>query len=179
MRRALVGAVALAFVVPLAALACLLVISGQSASSVATAATTHPGTLSADQSAFVAELTARSSLDPAVVKAWVLAEGGCATPDQPPGNCLFQKAPDGSWAQFADPIAGADAAWANLTGNPGWYQGILDAIAAGDPLREATAIADSPWDEGHYGGDGFRLLGLYLGLADGETATATATAGQP
>jgi hypothetical protein len=176
-KRALAGALALAVVVPLAALAFLLVVTGQSASSMATAATTHPGSLSADQAAFAAELTSRSSLDPVVVKAWVLAEGGCMTPDQPRGNCLFQKAPDGSWAQFPDPVAGADAAWANLAGNPGSYQAILDAIAAGDPLGEVTAIANSPWDEGHYGGDGSRLLGLYLGLAASETATATA--GQP
>jgi hypothetical protein len=154
-----------------------LLVTGQSASSVATAATSHPGSLSADQRVFSDELTARSSLDANVVKAWVLAEGGCTTPDQPSGNCLFQKATDGSWAQFPDPVAGADAAWATLTANPGWYQGVLDAIVAGDPLGEVTAIANSPWDEGHYGGDGSRLIGLYLGLAGGVTATAMT--GQP
>lgn len=56
----------------------------------------------------------------------------------------------GDFAAFGSLVAGCWACASNYDG--GSYGNVLDAFRAGDPVAIATAIQQSPWDSGHYGG---------------------------
>lgn len=62
--------------------------------------------------------------------------------------------------QFYSPLRGMQAYVAMIKDDKN-YQGVRDAIKTGDQAKELQAIADSPWDAGHYGGNGKNLFAAY------------------
>ena len=87
-------------------------------------------------SGFALKLARQVGLFPAVVAAWVQAEGG---PADNPLNI-------GPGGHFPDPI-GATARFMTTADKAGFYKGILSAKTPADEIR---AIIASPWDLGHY-----------------------------
>lgn len=61
---------------------------------------------------------------------------------------------------FPTPAAGAQA-YATLYKTDSNYVNVRNAIKTGSPLAELNAIIQSPWDAGHYGGDGHKLYDSY------------------
>jgi hypothetical protein len=107
-----------------------------------------PG-LSNDQVLFGSLVVQGTGLRPDVVFAWILAEGG---PRDNPLNI-------GPHRHFGDPRGAAKATVALL--HTPRYAPILRAAKSGDPNAQLHAIAASPWDAGHYGGDGRNLRGAF------------------
>lgn len=137
----------------------------------------HAGTLAltADQETFATSLSALMGYDENVIRAWVASEGNVGNDGQPEGNLLFLSCgvPEETgcvelagrmWATFASPEDGAIAAYANLARQPSSFGAVLAAGGAA-PIDEMMALAESPWDEGHYGDPpGSNLIGAYAAL---------------
>jgi hypothetical protein len=131
--------------------------------------------LTADQATFAATLSALMGYDENVIRAWVASEGNVGNEGQPEGNLLFLSCgvPEETgcvelagrmWATFASPEDGAAAAYGNLARQP---RSFGEVLAAGGlaPVDEMMALAESPWDEGHYGDPpGTNLIGAYDAL---------------
>ena len=122
------------------------------------------------QEEFAGALVGCSGLDPNVVLAWTLAEGGGVNPSQPPNNFLFLTAATGGFRSFASPEEAAQAVCLTLTSND---YAMIPLSAGQTPTLQLIAIAQSPWDgghvawgdpAGHYGGDGRNLLASYYSL---------------
>lgn len=129
-----------------------------------------PGTIAAHTplQQFIDVLSAKTKLDPRVLAAWAQQEGAYAPNGTGHYNFfnLRPKSGGSSWsgvklagvssrdfAQFANAqdAATETAWWLNNMSN---YAGIRAAAGKGTPATQISAIAASPWDEGHYGGHG-------------------------
>ena len=122
------------------------------------------------QEEFAGALVACSRLDPLVVLAWTLAEGGGVNPGQPANNFLFLSSIAGGFREFASPAEAAAAVC--LTLGAADYA-VIRAAAGLAPILQLLAIAESPWDGGHvpwgdrgghYGGRGENLVSVYYSL---------------
>lgn len=98
-------------------------------------------------------LAQQTGLDLNVIRAWIAHESAWGRSPSGAYNFLNLKNARGGWAEFASPSAAAAAYAAQLRRAPGWYGGILHSAGA-SPQEQISAIAASPWDEGHYGGRG-------------------------
>jgi len=125
---------------------------------------------------FVARVAQLTRLDPNVINGWVQAESGNQPSGDLSGHFNFLNLKTGNRAQgysgvpllgneqggFAMFSSVNDAAtetawWINNMGN---FSGIKSA--AGKPVGvQLAAIAQSPWDAGHYGGNGQNLVNAY------------------
>jgi hypothetical protein len=99
--------------------------------------------LSPTKTQFVRTVASLTGLEPAVVAAWVIAEGG---PDTNPLNI-------GPGRNYGSAEQAARAT-ANLINRSRHYGGIRAAARTEDPEREIAAIVASPWDVDHYRGLG-------------------------
>ncbi|SFU71247.1 phage protein [Alicyclobacillus macrosporangiidus] len=139
-------------------------------------------------SAYVAELAQMVSqatgLDQNVVLAHWNAEEGVGSANWPnnnpagirPGNSAVDKLAVGvnsyGFDIFPSPAAGAQA-YATLINTDVNYAGVRTAAKTGNPIAQLQAIVQSPWDEGHYGGDGHLLYQSYTAIT-GKNVTITA-----
>jgi hypothetical protein len=130
--------------------------------------------LTAGQASFRDELATRTGLDPRVVTAWLLSEesGAAAASRQRSGNHNWLNI--GPGRVYSSPQAGA-AATAQLINGSGYYAGIRAAAKSGNAQAQLQAIAASPWDAGHYGGDGRNLRAVF----GSASSSATAAGGRP
>lgn len=126
---------------------------------------------------YVAQLAQGASnlcgLDRNVILAQWDAEEGIGSSNWPgnnpagitPGNSAVDRLGNGGltsggFVVFPTPAAGAEA-YATLYNTDSNYAGVRAAIKTGSPLAELNAIIQSPWDSGHYGGDGHKLYNAY------------------
>ena len=126
--------------------------------------------LSAEQNTFAQDVAGQTGLSFAVVAAWVKAEGNGGGAH----NWLNVSAKDHTHTYSGVPMAAsqsgqfsafqnvADAAketayWINQFSN---FHGIK-ASATGSDQDQLRAIWQSPWDAGHYGGNGVNLINAY------------------
>lgn len=126
------------------------------------------GTLSPDQDRYASSVATATGLDPSVVRAWIGAESGWGT--QKPGHNYLNVGP-GETYQSVDQAA---ARVVGLLTSSHYYQGIRDAIPAG-AAAQVKAIEQSPWDAGHYGGNGLETIYGQLGATSAGTTTAAGT----
>lgn len=107
--------------------------------------------------AFLTALAKYTGLNPDVIRAWMLAEGG---PTDNPLNI-------GPGKHYSDPAK----ATSDLLHTPR-YAPILTAAAHGNPQQQLAAIAASPWDANHYRGNsssqGALLRGTYARVTHGK-----------
>lgn len=100
--------------------------------------------ITADQQAFAQRVARGTGLSLAAVLAWMRAEGG---PTTNPLNIMIPGTQ--TVANYGSPERAADAVIANLKTSR--YANVLQtARDTGDPKAQLTAIAQSPWDAGHY-----------------------------
>lgn len=71
---------------------------------------------------------------------------------------------------FPTAAAGANG-YATLINTDIDYPGIRAAIKTGSPTAELNAIIQSPWDAGHYGGDGNKLYASYSTVTGSNVPT--------
>lgn len=126
---------------------------------------------------FAAAVAAATGLNPAVVQAWVLAEGAYAPNGTGGFNYLnlrpytgdpYSSVSSGGFEQFSN-LANAETASIRRIRQP-FASGILGSAGKGI-LQEFAAIAASAWDAGHYGGPGGpRLIEAYNSLASQKNA---------
>jgi len=115
-------------------------------------------------------------LDRNVVLAQWLAEEFISSANWPgynpagitPGNSVVDRLGTGALTSggfiiFPSPAAGAEG-YATLYKTDPSYPGVRAAIQTGSPLAQLNAIIQSPWDTGHYGGDGHRLYAAYTAV---------------
>jgi hypothetical protein len=122
------------------------------------------GTLSVDQERFARTVAELTGLDPVLVRSWVGAESGWGVTK---GSHNYLNVTNGGTSRGFAAYPSVDIAAsrvAQLLNTSSYYAGIRSAIPAGG-LAQAKAIAASPWDAGHYGGDGSRLTAVYAELA--------------
>jgi hypothetical protein len=122
------------------------------------------GTLSVDQERFARTVAELTGLDPVLVRSWVGAESGWGVTK---GSHNYLNVTNGGSSRGFAAYPSVDIAAsrvAQLLNTSSYYAGIRSAIPAGG-LAQAKAIAASPWDAGHYGGDGSRLTAVYAELA--------------
>lgn len=124
------------------------------------------GQLSDEQRRFASIVAAETNLDPSVVVAWVGSESGWNR-TMPTHNYL-NIGPHRAYPS----VDHAANAVVGLIRNSEHYGGIRGAIPRG-PGAQVDAIWQSPWDAGHYGGDGSRLLKVWRQLVGAEPATGT------
>lgn len=144
--------------------------------------------ITADQQTFAQRVAAGSGLTLAAVLAWMHAENG------PASNPLGLMIPGTQTLErYSSPTQAADAVVANLRTR--LYQPVLDTVRAApnDTKAQLAAIANSPWDAGHYTGGqhgptpgvpwGTTLLGAHaatevqaMGLTWGEIKQAAGMA---
>lgn len=138
-----------------------------------TAAREKASKIHRDAETFVSTLHTLTGLDPDVIRAWARAEGAYAPGGTGGYNFLNMKASSHrglsgvplaglsskGFAQFHSPQDAATEAayWINTMPN---YRSIRAAVHH-DPVTQIAAISSSPWDAGHYGGNGSKLLGSY------------------
>ena len=109
------------------------------------------GELSEDQARYRAALEAATGLDRTVITSWIGAESGWNRSKS--DHNYLNIGPGRTYSSTTE--AAQDAA--RVLQEFDWYSGIREAIAAGDPAQQVNAIWMSPWDAGHYGGDGSTL----------------------
>ncbi|MCL6442076.1 MAG: hypothetical protein K6T83_01195 [Alicyclobacillus sp.] len=128
---------------------------------------------------YVAQLAqmaaSQTGLDVNVILAQWNAEEGVSSTARWPGNNPAGLRPGDSadrysngvnaygFLTFATPAAGAMAYAARINEDRN-YAGVRAAIKTGSPLAELNAIIQSPWDAGHYGGDGHLLYESYAAI---------------
>lgn len=101
-------------------------------------------TLSFDQQVYADNVASQTGLDLGVVQAWVAQESGWGVTKG--DNNYLNIGPGYSYPT----VAQASTAAATLLNTSGYYAGIRQAIPGG-PAAQIDAIAQSPWDAGHYG----------------------------
>lgn len=114
-----------------------------------------------------------TGLNKDVVLAQWLAEEGVSSvadwPDNNPagithGNSAVDRLSTGvnvnGFDIFPTPAAGAKA-YATLYNTDSSYTAVRAAAKTGNPMAQLRAIWESPWDAGHYGGDGHKLYATY------------------
>lgn len=126
---------------------------------------------------FVKGVAQQTGLDPAVVEAWVIAEGAYTANGTGHYNYLNVR-PNGTSSYSGVPLAGVSSGnfqefnnvndaitetvhWINTFGN---YSGIRASARLG-PLAQISAITASPWDQGNYAGG--KLYRDYQGVISG------------
>jgi hypothetical protein len=138
--------------------------------------------LTSSQQIFAERLAKSTGLSPKVTAAWVVAEEGgansaAAQQRERSGNHNWLNI--GPGRSYSTPQQGADAA-AKLLNSSGYYKGIRAAARTGDPSQQIQAIADSPWDAGHYRGGGvLRQLAGEVKTKASASTTPTPVATQP
>lgn len=144
--------------------------------------------LSVDAERFAVGLHARTGLDVDVCRGWVLAEGNGGGAH----NWLNVRGGGrsysgvkvagysaGGFTEFAtvDDAVVETAWWVNRMSN---YAAIRSASAVGaPPAVQLSAVWRSPWDAGHYGGDGRTLIAAYARVKSNEPPSRPAPAPLP
>jgi hypothetical protein len=131
------------------------------------------GQLSPDQERFAANVIAGTGLDPTVVRSWIGAESGWGVTK--PSHNYLNVGPGHAFASVDD----AATTVSHLITSSPHYAGIRAAIPIGGGAQ-VEAITQSPWDAGHYGGDGRNLRRVFtqlVGSAGGATGGAIAATG--
>ncbi|HEY8775807.1 MAG TPA: hypothetical protein VIM33_04915 [Gaiellaceae bacterium] len=110
---------------------------------------------------FITYVSQKTGLRQDVIAAWVVAENSDPAHPSTKNNPLnIRNGPGGSFRPYPNMKAAADATVTSL--HNGRYAPVLGAAKTNDPKAELAAIANSPWDAGHYGGKGQNLLGAYV-----------------
>lgn len=138
-------------------------------------------------SSYAAELanmvSGSTGLDQNVILAHWNAEEGVGSVNWPsnnpagirPGNSAVDQLSvgvnDAGFDIFPTPAAGAQA-YATLINTDSNYPGIRAAAKTGNPIDQLNAIVQSPWDTGHYGGDGSRLFNSYTAVTGQDVSYA-------
>lgn len=128
---------------------------------------------------YVAQLAQGASSDTGldinvVLTHWNAEEGVASTSQWPDNNPAGLRPGDqadqysigvnaNNFLMFATPAAGAKAYAVRINTDIN-YAGVRAAIKTGSPLAELNAIIQSPWDSGHYGGDGHSLYESYSAI---------------
>jgi hypothetical protein len=109
-------------------------------------------------------LSSKTGLDLNVVRAWIAIESAWGKSPTDHYNYLNLKSSHGNtFATFTSPADACDAYYSNLQGPD--YSGIRAAATSNNVVKQLQAITDSPWDEGHYGGNGSSLVSTYNAVA--------------
>lgn len=143
------------------------------------APTTRPSATNNPRYSFIQQVAQATGLQPGVVAAWVRAESGAQGSGAYGGFNYLNLTAKGSAGWSGVPITGSYASNGG-TGNFATFGSVDDAAAetawwiqhmsnysgiratAGKPAPvQLAAIARSPWDAGHYGGNGQNLVGAY------------------
>lgn len=132
-----------------------------------------------DLAGAASQASSLTGLNSNVILAQWIAENGYTVPKNNNfGNIMI---PGTNTVQTYPTIAAGVAAYANFLKNNSNYAGIMSS-AGGTPTNQLAAIIASPWDEGHYGGDGSNLTNVYNSITGGSvpvlgTGAATYTNG--
>lgn len=141
-----------------------------------------------DLNNYASQASALTGLNPLVILSQWISENGWKVPT---GYNFGNIMSNGKPVVYANPEAGVSA-YANLINTGSYYSGIRATVGK-DAATQIGAIAASPWDAGHYGGNGSLLTNVYntvsgssIGLPSGVegpptpvSSTAAATASAP
>jgi hypothetical protein len=127
-------------------------------------------TIPNDLNFYAIQAASQTGLDYKVILSQWIAENGWTTPKNfnfgnimVPGTHTVET--------YSNGLAGVDAYVKFLQQSN--YKGIM-ATAGGTPTAQMAAIVASPWDAGHYGGDGSSLVNVYNSVAGASLGPTTA-----
>lgn len=131
-------------------------------------------TIPADLENYASQAASLTGLDKNVILAQWISENGWATPA---GYNFGNIMSNGKPAIYSSPSAGV-AAYANLINTGSYYSGVRASVGQ-DAQTQIQAIASSPWDAGHYGGNGSILANVYNSIMGASIALPSGIQGPP